>query len=214
MSAQCLAPLAGERYVIWCQQCSASFDAAAAPWCGCGDTSRTLVCPTCSACFCRAPIPYKRRVWERAPRWLRESPQRFGRVDREAVAAHAAPVVLIVDDDESLRSLVACVVENLGYRTITTADPLEAMLLAQSASVQVVLTDALMPRLDGRELCLRLKESPSGESKKVVIMTSLFRKRQYHEEAFRVFRCDDYLLKPIDFDRLAEVLERLAPLNR
>jgi len=135
-------------------------------------------------------------------------------VNRDAPETRTAPVVLIVDDDESIRSLVACVVENLGYRTITTGDPLEAILLAQSSSVEVVLTDALMPRLDGRELCRRLKESPSGASTKVVIMTSLFRKRQHQEEAFRVFHCDDYLLKPVDFDRLAEIMERLAPLNR
>lgn len=200
-------------YLVRCHHCQVRFDALSAGWCACVDTSRSLVCAACNSCFCRAPLPYKRRVWDGAPRLLRESAQRFGRADKDAADSRVAPVVLIVDDDESIRSFVACVVDSLGYRTITTGDPLEAMLLAQSASVEVVLTDALMPRMDGRELCRRLKESPSGASKKVVIMTSLFRKRQHQEEAFRVFRCDDFLVKPVDYDRLAAVMERLAPLN-
>jgi CheY-like chemotaxis protein len=121
-----------------------------------------------------------------------------------------APLILIVDDDEACRSLVACFVESLGYRARVTSDPLEALRLAGDSDVKVVITDALMPKMDGRELCRQIKQA-YGLSKKVILMTSLFKARRFQMEAFNQFRVDEYLLKPVDPRGLASVLARFAP---
>jgi CheY-like chemotaxis protein len=187
-----------------------------APWCACDSVVASLVCAQCGACFCNAPLPYRRKAWSEAPRELRESRRRF-RIPGLRTNAHSGaprirkPVVLIVDDDESLRSLAACVIENLGYRTIVCEDPLQALDLAAPEYVDIVLTDALMPKLDGRELC-RLLKKRHGPEKKVIIMTSLYRKRLFRNEAMNQFGADEYLTKPLDFDRLARILEAFAPL--
>jgi len=203
-------------YILRCHKCSSPFDACAAPWCACDSGTASLVCAKCGACFCNAPAPYRRKAWSDAPRELRESVRRFRfparRTNPPAGAPRSRkPVVLIVDDDESIRSLVACVIENLGYRTIVCEDALQALDLAAPEYVDVVLTDALMPKLDGRELC-RLLKKRHGPEKKVIIMTSLYRKRLFRNEAMSQFGADEYLTKPLDFDRLARILADFAPL--
>ena len=202
-------------YVLRCHKCNSPFDACAATWCACDSGTASLMCAKCGACFCNAPSPYRRKAWSEAPRELRESTRRFRVPARRPPILGAPrtrkPVVLIVDDDESIRSLVACVIESLGYRTIVCEDALQALDLAAPDYVDVVLTDALMPKLDGRELC-RLLKKRHGPEKKVIVMTSLYRKRLFRNEAMNQFGADEYLTKPLDFDRLATILAAFAPL--
>jgi CheY-like chemotaxis protein len=199
-----------------CFYCYTKFDIENVKWCDCIRPLRTLVCSNCRRCFCTTPLPYKRDFWEVAPRALRESHQRFSH-DAAASAPRqtmdtATPTVLVVDDDEAIRSLTACRVRELGYRVVTTGDPHHALMVARTHEVSVVLTDALMPHMDGRELCLRIKETEEGASKKVIVMTSLYTARRYADEAVLKYHADGYLAKPIDFATLGGLLARLAPL--
>jgi CheY-like chemotaxis protein len=207
-------------YILRCHKCETKFDAMTAEWCDCFSTTASLVCARCGACFCSAPAPYRRAAWESAPRELRESPHRFrvqvARVDCITPHAHAddhrGPIVLVVDDDESMRSLVACVIEHLGYRTLATGDPLEGLTLAAAENVALVLTDALMPKMDGREMCRRIKER-FGSRKRVIVMTSVYKSRRSRAEAMDAFGADDFITKPLDFAQLARMVTQLVPLE-
>jgi CheY-like chemotaxis protein len=148
---------------------------------------------------------------------LREAPARFahdGAAAARQMSSMLAPVVLVVDDDEAMRSLVACRIRGLGYRAVTTGDPHHALMMARSRDVAVVLTDALMPQMDGRELCLRLKATEEGAVKKVIVMTSLYRARRYADEAVLRYNADAYITKPIDFRQLSELLFGFVPLEQ
>lgn len=197
-----------------CYHCYSKFDETKPHWCDCVRPLRTLVCPACHRCFCTAPLPYKRAFWAAVSRSLREAPERFS---HDAVACPAndslAPVVLVVDDDEAMRSLIACRIRQIGYRAVTTGDPHHALMMARSHDVAVVLTDALMPHMDGRELCRRLKATEEGVAKKVIVMTSLYRARRYADEAVLQYNADAYITKPIDFPHLSNLLAALAPLE-
>ncbi len=207
-------------YTLRCHKCNAQFDTLAARWCNCFSATASLVCANCGACFCTAPAPYRRSAWEKAPRELRENPHRFrvpvARIDlllpRTEPAEHRGPLVLVVDDDESMRSLVACVLEHLGYRTLAAGDPLEGLALAAAQNVELILTDALMPKMDGREMCRRIKER-FGAKKKVVVMTSIYKSRQSRLEAIDAFGADDFITKPLDFAQLAKIVTELVPLQ-
>lgn len=199
--------------VLRCLQCSKPYDLQVPLWCSCNGVSRTLVCPSCLQCFCSAPLPYKRRFWTAAPRNLREHPERFRTA---SVAQHQhenARLVLVVDDDELNRSLVASVLERWGYRVLTAAHGEEALSLWLQQSIDIVITDALMPKMDGRELSLRIKSSDRGASTKVILMTSLFTKLQHRSEAFKTFRIDEFLVKPIKFAELAAALKHVTPME-
>jgi len=199
-----------------CFHCYAKFNETKPQWCDCARPLRTLVCPACRLCFCTAPLPYKREFWAAAPRSLRETPERFGLgrapAPRETTDL-SAPVVLVVDDDEAMRSLIACRLRQIGYRVATTGDPHQALMMARSHEVAIVLTDVLMPHMDGRELCLRIKSTDEGASKKVIVMTSLYRARRYADEAVLRYYADAYITKPIDFAHLGEILADFVPVR-
>lgn len=212
------APVTGESHVVACWKCAQKFNAAAALWCDCDAKTRTLECPHCSTCFCQAPFIYKRKFWDEAPTALREHTRRFRIPVGDAVAPSGAaassarrPHVLIVDDEEPIRSLAACYVEEMGYEATTVSSPEEALLATAAISYDVVLTDALMPKMDGRELSRQLKELHGG-SLKVVLMTSLYTARRFRAEARNVFKVDEYLAKPFTFEDLRAALQRVAPV--
>lgn len=213
-----------ELYDVLCWQCASPFDAAAAEWCNCALKLHTLKCPRCAACFCQAPFLYKHKFWAGAPKTLRESKRRFGLSVTEiarlapvadpppAMGMRSQPHILIVDDEEPIRSLVACYVEQIGYRVTTVSGPEEALALVATTAFDAVLTDALMPKMDGRELCRALKER-HGKGMKVIVMTSLYKARHFQTEARHVFKVDEYLAKPLRYDDLRDALQRVAPLN-
>src|SRR5258706_4701246 len=200
-------------YMLTCHKCRFPFDAATASWCGCPSATASLVCGKCGACFCNALASYRRKAWTEAPGELRESPHRF-RLQTQPPSRNAEvpspskrPVVLIVDDDEAMRAFAACVIENLGYRVILSNDPYKGLDMAGAEYVDVILTDALMPKMDGREMCRLIKQW--HPRKKVVVMSSLYRSRLYRAEALERFGADEFLTKPLDFERLAKILAEL-----
>jgi CheY-like chemotaxis protein len=87
----------------------------------------------------------------------------------------------------------------------------EGKNLAKKYRPEVILTDALMPRLEGREMCRRLKDDPETRDIKVIIMTSLYKGQRYRGEAMSNFGADGYLAKPLDPELLATTLRALAP---
>src|SRR5512138_3265309 len=66
--------------------------------------------------------------------------------------------ILIVDDEESIRTSLAGVLEDEGYRTVFAVDGLEALAAIETELPDLVLLDIWMPRMDGMETLQRLKE--------------------------------------------------------
>ena len=207
-------------YMTACHACGENFDALHTRWCECLVPLRTLKCAHCESCFCQAPLPYKRSFWMNAPLELRQDLRRFHVQLKSAVMtarvpnarARRRPVVLVVDDDEAMKSLVACFVHQLGYHTLTASDPIEGLDVVATRYVDVVITDALMPKMDGREMCRRIKATREGADKKVIVMTSLYKSRQHESEAINRFGADAMVKKPLDLKSLATLLQRFAPI--
>jgi CheY-like chemotaxis protein len=209
--------LGSETYPVACHTCEAKFDLLSAGWCACDKTPRSLICPHCSHCFCSAGARYKERLWNDAPKPLRESTSRFRLGDGEAAStmvpgSGATPRVLVVDDEEDMRSLVACYVEQMGYVVTSVGRPSEALALLEATMFEVVITDALMPGMDGRELCQKIK-STYGSRIKLIVMTSLYTANRYKSEARARFGVDEYLAKPLQFSVLKAAFDRVAPIG-
>ena len=204
---------APEGYEVACHNCQRSFDAMEVPWCSCIVTERTLVCPSCLTCFCEAPAPYKRSFWSAAPRglWDRkfaEHHSEFVSKPNPAQGEVVRPLVLLVDDEQDILRVATRTVESLGYGLIVGRNGSEGLALAKEYRPDLVLTDALMPKLDGREMCRQIKEGAETAGIKVVVMTALYTSVKYQTEAYKSFKVDDYLAKPLDFGQLRAVLEK------
>jgi len=202
-----------EPYSVACFNCQATFDAMDTPWCSCLVSERSLICPHCLQCFCKAPAAYKSRFWSAAPKALwdrkfQEHHEQFTPPPNPDPDEVVRPLVLVVDDEPDIQRVAARVIESLGYGLVTARNGEEGLEAARRYRPQLVLTDALMPRLDGREMGRRIKEDAETAGAKVVVMTALFTNVKYRNEGFKTYKVDDYLSKPLAFEELRALLQK------
>ena len=200
-------------HVVACYTCKAPFDTLTAGWCQCLVTRRSFVCPVCRTCFCLAPQSYKQSFWEGAPQplWDRAEVEHrsVGDLPENPDAELALhPLVLIVDDEKDIRRIAFAAVTGLGYHAVVASNGEEGMELAARYKPDLILTDAFMPKLDGREMCRRIKANPETATAKVVIITSVYTASRYKYEAYKEFNADDYLSKPLDLSSLRDLLRK------
>ena len=114
--------------------------------------------------------------------------------------------VLLVEDDRSIRRYLEVILQRAGYSVIAAADGLEAMKAALASSIDAVVTDAIMPHLNGYELCRFLRRHPKLSRLPVVLLSGLDRadSSQVEED-----RADVYLAKPVRPEELTGCLARL-----
>ncbi|MEO8098545.1 MAG: sigma-54 dependent transcriptional regulator [Acidobacteriota bacterium] len=113
--------------------------------------------------------------------------------------------ILVVDDDENLRWVLKTQLEDLGYTVSSAADGEEALAAIEKEPPALVLTDLKMPGLSGIELLGRIR-SEYPEVPAVVI--TAYGTIQSAVQAMRL-GAYDYLTKPIDFEELAIVVNRV-----
>ncbi|MCM2314072.1 MAG: response regulator [Thermoanaerobaculia bacterium] len=119
------------------------------------------------------------------------------------------PRVLIIDDSKFVQLIAR---EGLSdeFEVITAKDGLEGLALAREFRPRVVVTDALMPALDGRELCRILKNNPETRGIRIVIMTSLYKSLRHEHEAIHSFGADLFLRKPFTISQLRNAIVALV----
>jgi CheY-like chemotaxis protein len=137
-------------------------------------------------------------------------------------AAHAAPEitttlnretrgpgrVLVVDDDEVIRRLIAVNLTLEGFDVATAADGQDCLEKATAIAPDVITLDVMMPRLDGWETARRLRKCPDTSHIKVVLITA--RVEEGNQIQRRYADADAYLTKPFDVDEMIRVIRELA----
>lgn len=118
-----------------------------------------------------------------------------------------ALTVLIVDDDADMRLYVRSCVRGLGSvidRVLEAADGLEALPLLRSGTVDVVITDVFLPRMDGYALCDAIKADPALRRVPVLIISG--------EDGAppAVIGADGFLAKPFNALQLQTALQELV----
>jgi DNA-binding response OmpR family regulator len=126
----------------------------------------------------------------------------------QAVANREQPaVILVVEDDEDLRRVLALNLERHGYRVEQAADGEEGLRIAREAQPDLVVLDLMLPKLDGRQVC-RLIRAHNAEVP-VLILTALDREMDVVNGLDD--GADDYMTKPFS---LRELLARVKALLR
>jgi DNA-binding response OmpR family regulator len=115
------------------------------------------------------------------------------------------PCVLLVEDDRSVRRYLEVTLQRSGYTVLTAADGLEAMKLAMSSPIDVVVTDAVMPNLNGQELARFLRSNPKLSHLPIVLLTGQENKESVSAENL----IDVFLYKPVRADELKSCLNGL-----
>ena len=119
--------------------------------------------------------------------------------------------ILLVEDFDDTRLMMKLWLMKKGYRVIEAWDGKQAVEMAEIHNPDLMLLDIQLPRLNGLGVIHRLRENPRLESLPIVLMTA-YSPEHYRGSAISS-GCDDFLLKPIDFDRLDVLLDYYASLE-
>ncbi len=123
-----------------------------------------------------------------------------------AASGGPRPVVLVVDDDETITALVARLLEDAGCRCHTARDGVEALTLAARMRLDALVLDLNMPGRDGYQVLTALR-SDGGIRPAVVLLTA----RRREADVLRGFElgADDYVVKPFSPPELVARVGRL-----
>ena len=129
------------------------------------------------------------------------------------MTAAVKPLILIVEDEADIVTLLRYNLEKEGFRVIAAGDGEEALLLAGEQSPNLMLLDWMLPLMSGLEVCRQLRRNPKTRDIPVIMLTAR------GEEADRVrglnSGADDYITKPFSptemVARIRAVLRRAAP---
>ncbi len=111
-------------------------------------------------------------------------------------AIRAEMRILIADDDATSRLVLEAIVSKLGHECLVATNGSSAWELLSSEGIDVLLTDWLMPGVDGPELCRRVRDELAGHYIYIVLITALGHPEQVLEGMSA--GADDYLIKPVD----------------
>jgi two-component system phosphate regulon response regulator PhoB/two-component system alkaline phosphatase synthesis response regulator PhoP len=114
------------------------------------------------------------------------------------------PTILVADDDEGVRDLVAFKLSSAGYHTITAGDGTSALTMVHREHPDMVILDVAMPGLDGLSVCYELHSSAATAQIPVLMLSG--RDRQVDIDLGLTVGADDYLVKPFS---PAELIRRV-----
>jgi two-component system, cell cycle response regulator len=122
--------------------------------------------------------------------------------------------IIVADDDAISRIILRTAVEQLGHTCLEAENGAQAWELLQQHDVDVVISDRVMPEMDGLELCRLMRHAPAYSHTYFIFLTMLQERRQLLDGILA--GADDYLVKPLDHSELQVrliVAERVSALH-
>jgi len=116
--------------------------------------------------------------------------------------------VLVVDDDDDVRGLIAVILENSGFDTVQAANGELALELARQEEPRIAVLDVHLPGISGYEVCRSLRAAYGEEM--VIVIVSGERIESFDRVAGLLLGADDYLTKPFATDELLVRIRRLS----
>ena len=168
--------------------------------------------------FCwRAPIAEGRASPEQCEacsyrrRWVSGelSTSDFARERERRLQPRPGRRVLVVDDEPNILFALEETVRDLGFESIAACDGEDALIIARGVRPDLVITDVIMPRLNGYELCERLKSEEATREIPVVMVT--VRASDQDMKQGSTAGADAYLTKPFHLTDLKEIIDKMLP---
>ena len=117
------------------------------------------------------------------------------------------PLVLVAEDDDDLRELVAMVLEHDGHRVVAVGEGTEALAACSAHSPDLLVLDLSLPGMTGVEICRALRADPVLADVPVLLVTGMARSSGVDEGL--AAGADDFMMKPF---RPAELIDRVSRL--
>lgn len=118
-------------------------------------------------------------------------------------------LILVVERNPAVQRLERFFLEQAGYSVEFASDGVLALARAQELRPTIVVTEILVPRLDGLSLCRALKSDPRTRSIVVLVFSHL-----HAEDRALEAGADAFIVKPIDEDNLIDIVSKLLEIRR
>lgn len=119
------------------------------------------------------------------------------------------PTILLVDDEPDLLLVLSTLINLHGYSVLTASDGIGALEVVGKQTVDLVITDLMMPRMDGLALCKRLRANPETGHIPILLNSAGAEEPEGRGTLFDVF-----MRKPAHFQEQLEHIERLLASPR
>ena len=122
--------------------------------------------------------------------------------------------ILVVDDDSSIREILAMQLSRLNYTTLTAGDGQEAIKIFKSSKPDLVLMDLMMPNMDGLSACQAMRAAEKkGTRTPILFLTA--RDTSHDKLSSALSGGDDFVSKPVSLQELREHVEKaLAKIRK
>jgi CheY-like chemotaxis protein len=117
--------------------------------------------------------------------------------------------ILVIDDDKVTLTMLEMILSRHGYLTLSAQDGEEGLEVAIKHKPDVVISDMLIPKIHGLELCAKIRQDPQLKETRIILMTAVYKGAAFHFEA-KDCGADHFIEKPIDTNGLLRKLEELV----
>ncbi|GAB4031210.1 response regulator [Spirosoma jeollabukense] len=118
--------------------------------------------------------------------------------------------VLIAEDSSVIQNLARKILEFQNYDITAVKNGEQVLQILEKEDFSILLLDINMPLMDGMECVRRVRALPDAEKASVPIVAITGNAKNYTEEEFKTAGFNDVLVKPLNFDRLVEVVNQLT----
>lgn len=112
--------------------------------------------------------------------------------------------ILLVEDEDELRTVLTLGLEEAGYEVLQAGDGEEGFRLAQEKKPDLILSDIMMPKMDGNQLLKKLRASDFGKDVPFIVLTARGKMKEY----FELMDVDDFMIKPFEAEALLMRIEK------
>lgn len=126
--------------------------------------------------------------------------------DAQASAVQVLPVIMIVDDEVDITDTYSMLFELHGFAVVTASHGADGLAKAKLALPDLVISDCMMPVMNGLEFCAALRLLPGGEKLPVILCSGAPELHDLSMSSHNLF-----LRKPVFFERLLDEVQRLLP---
>ena len=121
------------------------------------------------------------------------------------------PLVLVVEDSEPSRKIITSIILKMDYRVATVLDGVSALDFLKNEPIlpTLILSDIMMPNMNGLELLRHIRQNPAWNDIKFVFTTAAQEKEMVVEA--KQLGVQGYILKPVTYDRIQKKIFELYP---
>ena len=117
--------------------------------------------------------------------------------------------ILVVDDDRNIGQILHASFSSKGYETVVSRNGEDALVKFDEQQPDLVLLDVLLPKMNGWEVCRKIKDTERGAETPVILMSAVYKNYKMQQDAINKYGADNFVEKPFQLSKLLDIVNSL-----